>query len=389
MIHLRNSQIEQFNTVELKTIAPEILLIRKEKDLVDYLSSLKNKERLASHIAGELSNTILGDHIEHPLVLFRDGDFINIVKKKDRAEVRVSGSFKLDSFIDHLCDNNICGAELLSGIPGTVGAGISQNVAAYGQQLSTSLSSLKVLNLQTNTVESINPLSLRFGYRSSLLKDSVNYSPDRVILEATFYFDNDFIQSITYKDLLDHHRSMGRDPYDLKARRLSVIEVRNKKGMIVGGTNWVPCAGSFFLSPVVDEDRADLIVRSVRGSEFADSFLSWYKPDKNQTRLPAAIVLRAAGFLNGDRWGSVGLSPHHILALCSYGKETSGSDIYNLSNLIADKVKHLFDIDLQEEVRFLGSIEKINKDLFLKNNDFVPGLKEPEWVEDFTPRQTI
>lgn len=382
MIHLHNNQIDQFNTFEVKTCAPELLLISSEIEFVDYISNLKSSERKKINISGELSNTILGDTIEYPVILFRDGDHIDFVQKTNSTEVHVSGSFNLDRFIDYLCAHDISGLELLSGIPGTVGGGISQNAAAYGQQISDNLVLLKVLNLQTNSIETLTPRSLRFSYRDSILKNCPGYSPKTVILEATFEFKNKQIQPVTYKDLVDHHHKMGRDPNNLNDRRLSVLEVRTKKGMIVDGENWLPCAGSFYLSPTIDKDKAYHIIDLVRGSEFARGFFSWYKPDAHQTRLPAAIVLRAAGFLNGDKWGSIGLSPHHILALCSYGSDTTGSDVYNLSQIIKDKVKQLFNIDLKEEVRFLGNFDEMNQDNFLNNHDFIPGVEEPKWAKE-------
>jgi len=382
MINLHTYEIQCLNTFELTTSSPATLLISNHSELIEYISRLTKNERLNLHIAGELSNTILGNKLNHPLILFRDGDFVKIIYKLNTTEVTVSGSFKLDKLVDHLCASDISGLEFLSGIPGTVGGGISQNAAAYGQQISDNLYSLKVLNLLTNSIETIHPKYLRFKYRNSLLKDSPTYSPKIIILEATFIFQNDSIPPIIYKDLFNYHRSKRRELNDLSGRRSSVLEVRNKKGMTVGGTNWLPCAGSFFLSPIVDDTRAQHIVQSIRGSKFAGTFFSWYKPDANHTRIPAALVMRAAGFLNGDKWGSVGLSPHHILAICSHSKNTSGSDVRNLCKLIQNKVKQLFDIELQEEIRLLGSLEETDPDSFLKKNRFVSGIEEPKWVKD-------
>ncbi len=188
-------------------------------------------------------------------------------------------------------------------------------------------------------------------------------------------------QDADKKELSDKHFLQRRSSISLLERRSTVLEVRERKGMVVGGDNWLKCAGSFFMSPIVDSVTAARIAQKIRGKDFADSFFSWYKPDVNHIRLPAALVMRAAGFLNGDQWGTVGLSPHHILALCSLGSASSGSEIYALSRMIQTHVFEQYNVSLEPEVRFLGKIKKIEVDEFVRTNQFKPGKGEPEWAK--------
>lgn len=375
-------EIKTLNTLGLQPECEDLTLISDHKELAAYLSELTGLERENISIAGELSNTVLGERVDRPLVLFRDGSSCAIQRKKQSITVTVAGSYSFDSFVRLACDNNIAGLELLSGIPGTVGGAIAQNVAAYGQQISSSLQSIRAFDLKTNAAVTLNSSALNFSYRSSLLKQTSSYSPGLIILEATFEFSlNQEPTPLRYKELSEMHEAHGRSNRDLRERRRTVLEVRSRKGMVVGGDNWAPCVGSFYLSPIVDNETALRIAKKVRGSAFAESFFSWYQPDPGHTRLPAALVLRAAGFLNGDRWGTVGLSPYHILALCFLGPASSGSEIYALSKLIQSRVMDRFNISLEHEVRFLGAITKIEVDDFLKEKEFLPGKGEPEWAQ--------
>ncbi len=382
MKKISSNYIKSLNTLGLQPECVDLTLISDHEELADYLTRLTSHERDYFLIAGELSNTVLGERVDRPLVLFRDGSYVDIKRKTDSVTVTVSGSYRFDSLVSLLCENNISGMELLSGIPGTVGGAIAQNVAAYGQQISCNLKSIRAFDLKSNSTVTLNSSSLNFSYRTSLLKQTSSYSPGLIVLEATFEFSlNQDLDPLKYKELSEIHIFHGRSNRDLRERRATVLEVRNRKGMVAGGDNWLPCVGSFFLSPIVDNETAMRIAKKVRGSEFAESFFSWYKPDPNHTRLPAALVLRAAGFINGDQWGTVGLSPYHILALCFMGTASSGSEIFALSKLIQLRVMDQFNISLENEVRFLGDITKTEVDDFLKEKRFSPGKGEPEWAK--------
>ena len=378
-----------FNTFGLQAKSGDIKICCVEEELTDFLVNLTKQERMNVVIAGELSNTVLGENLNRPVVLFRDGTLLNIERKTSVTSVKVSGSFKFDSLVNILCKNDIQGMELLSGIPGTVGGAIAQNIAAYGQQISDNLRCVRVFDVMKNSIVELNSTSLNFSYRSSLLKQSHSYSPQYVILEAVFDFQlMKNLPPITYKELSDNHFLQGRSNNSLLERRTTVLEVRERKGMVVSGDNWLKCAGSFFMSPIVNSVTAARIAQKIRGNDFAESFFSWYKPDVNHTRLPAALVMRAAGFLNGDQWGTVGLSPHHILALCSFGSASSGSEIYALSRVIQAHVFEQYNVRLEPEVRFLGEISKIEVDEFVKTNEFKSGKGEPDWAKNLgLPRE--
>lgn len=382
MKKISSNFIRSLNTLGLRTECADLTLISDHVELTEYLAQLTSYERNNFLIAGELSNTVLGENVEHPLVLFRDGSYIDIQRTRNNVKITVSGSYKFDSFVSLLCENYISGMELLSGIPGTVGGAIAQNVAAYGQQISYNLISIRAFDLKKNSIITLSSSSLNFSYRTSLLKQTYSYSPSLIVLDATFKFSlTKDLDPLLYKEIVEMHKFHGRSSTDLIERRATVLEIRNRKGMIVDGDNWLPCVGSFFLSPIVDNETAKRIAKKVRGPEFAESFFSWYKPDENHTRLPSALVMRAAGFLNGDRWGAVGLSPYHILALCFLGPASSGSEILALSKLIQSKVKDKFNISLDIEARFLGEFNKLKTDDFLKEKQFIPGKEEPEWAK--------
>src|SRR5690606_1553191 len=100
-------------------------------------------------VAGELSNTIVGEVVDRPVVLFRDGEEMRIEERCGSLEITAAAGCGLDRLVDAACALGAPGIELLSGIPGTVGAAVVQNVAAYGQSLGEVVASVRALDLRT------------------------------------------------------------------------------------------------------------------------------------------------------------------------------------------------------------------------------------------------
>lgn len=362
------------NTLGLSSVIKELQLIACPDALVKSLQS-----RPAA-VVGELSNTLVGERIEEPLILFRDGEVCDITTDGTHHIVHVQGSCALDKLVMHLIAQGIAGLELLSGIPGTVGAGIVQNVGAYGAQISTYFDSVRVLNPNTGGQTVLKSQDLDFKYRSSRLKHAAE-ADKRIVLDVVFRIPlNAAASALAYDGLKAHHMATERDPANLDEIRQTVLDVRSTKGMVVNCAQWNPCAGSYFMSPAVDESTARNIAACIRGEDFADELLKWYKPDDKHVRIPAALVLRAAGFLNGDTWGKVGLSERHILAL-SAQKGASGSDVANLANHIRQAVKAKLGITLEQEILHLGEFDHLGVEEFLIKNPYTAGQGEPAWVQ--------
>ncbi|HEY6872149.1 MAG TPA: FAD-binding protein [Geobacteraceae bacterium] len=374
------AEIESRNTLGLRSRCADVRLVSDPEEMRDYLMGLGADARRRVDVAGELSNTVLGEELEAPLLLYRDGPVLDIARTGNATTVRAAGSCRFDALVELLCARGIPGLELLSGIPGTVGGAAVQNIAAYGQRFSDRFASARAVDLHSGSTVDLDVKAMDFSYRSSSLKRSGRYTPPMAILDVVLEFPREARpEPIAYRDIVARHAACGRAMDDIAARRKTVLEVREAKGLVVGGKNWLPCAGSFFVSPVVARETALRLARLVRGDAFADGFLSWYAPDAGATRFPAALVMRAGGFMNGDRWGAVGLSPHHILAICGYPGAT-GSDVVALGLLVRSRIRERFGIALEPEVRLLGRLAYKDIGTFTERNPFVPGSAEPAWA---------
>jgi UDP-N-acetylmuramate dehydrogenase len=78
-----------------------------------------------------------------------------------------------------------------------------------------------------------------------------------------------------------------------------------------------------------------------------------YPQADGRIKLSAAWLIERAGFSRGDRWGAVGLSSQHCLALvCHNGARAD--DVLMLAGHIRDRVEKLFGVRLIPEPVFLG-----------------------------------
>ncbi len=368
------------NTSEVASLSGDAVAVSAPQELAELVRLTDQSERRFLMVAGELSNTIVSEKFEGRLVIFRGGSLGDFeVRSGGDVLMEVEASCSLDAAVQASCSEGLAGIELLSGIPGTIGAAVAQNVAAYGQSISDVFVTAEALDMSTGEEVRLGPTELAFAYRRSSLKASGGFSPPLVILAVHLLLSRHAPEPLRYADLARWHRDRGRSEADLGARRQSVLELRSTKGMVVGGEGWVPCSGSFFVGPSVPPDSAKEIAESVRGPEFAERFLEWYRPDVAAVRLPAAIVLRAAGFMNGDRWGPVGLGARHILALCNLGG-ACGDQIVTVGAHIAGEVRRRLGIELIPEVRVLGEPVIAGWDEFSARYPFSPGSGEPEWA---------
>ena len=101
------------------------------------------------------------------------------------AAVRVAAGENWDQFVAHAVDREWGGVEMLSGIPGSVGATPIQNVGAYGSDVSQTITSVRTWDRHDRTQRTFPLVDCGFAYRSSRFKRE----PGRyLVLEVGFQF---------------------------------------------------------------------------------------------------------------------------------------------------------------------------------------------------------
>ncbi len=255
------------------------------------------------------------------------------------VEATVEAGESWDELVARAVREDWIGVEALSGIPGTVGAAPIQNVGAYGQEVSDTVSQVEVYDRVERRTRTLFASDCGFGYRTSVFKRD----PGRYVVGAvTFQFrSGDMGVPIRYAELA---RTMGAGLGERRPSRdvrEAVLALRARKGMVLDPDDrdtW--SAGSFFTNPFVAP--ADLPAGAPA-----------YPQSDGTVKTSAAWLIERAGFGKGYGNERVRLSSKHTLALTNRGSGST-ADIVALAVEIRDGVRERFGIVLLPEPVCVG-----------------------------------
>jgi UDP-N-acetylmuramate dehydrogenase len=308
-------------TLGLGGPAKRFVRVQSVVDLRDALASEPNVL-----VLGGGSNLVVGDGGFDGLVAHIAIRGIAV----DCDAVTVAAGESWDDFVAQMIAARRVGIECLSGIPGLVGATPMQNVGAYGQEVSDTITSVRAFDRERGELVTMTPAECGFGYRSSIFRGSVRW----VIVDVTFRLPRgEESAPVTYAEL---HKALGADRAPLQAVRDTVIALRRGKGMVLDpGDPESRSAGSFFTNPIVDPALAP------------PGAPHWPQPD-GRVKLSAGWLIEHAGFAKGYTVGRVGISKKHALALVNRGGATT-QELLALAREIQDGVRARLGVELTPE----------------------------------------
>lgn len=260
-----------------------------------------------------------------------------------------------DDLVAFAIQEKLWGLELMSAIPGSVGAAVVGNIAAYGQAVSHTLAWVEVLDTATAAIHRLQPSELGLDYRFSNFQTAA--FEHLIIIRAAFQLSNEPAQEVVYQAALDVASELQAELTSLEGRRSTILETRRRAGSLWDyrhPESYLHTAGSFFRNPITTPEKAELLMAQDETKRSAELLKKMnLVHGGNQMRVSAAHVLLAAGFERGQSWGPVRLHPDHILKIENTGGATA-QQIYEVTATIVETVKTRLDIDLIPEVRFLG-----------------------------------
>jgi UDP-N-acetylmuramate dehydrogenase len=255
----------------------------------------------------------------------------------DSARVTVAAGEPWDGVVARSVQEGLAGIECLSGIPGSTGATPIQNVGAYGQDVSMTVSSVRAYDRLEGSVVELSPASCGFGYRTSALKGTNRY----VVLAVSFELRrSQEAGPIRYAELA---RVVGDRP-SLAEVREAVLALRRRKGMVIDPADPDSVsAGSFFMNPILAAKDFAALGGDPPG---------WPEPD-GRVKISAAWLIERSGFGRGYGNGRVGVSRKHTLALVNRGG-ASTSELLALARELRDGVRETFGVELRPEPTLVG-----------------------------------
>ena len=345
-----NVRLAPLTTFKIGGNARFFIEAESTEDIIETVE-FAEKNNFDIFILGGGSNILIADEGFDGVVLQIATKGIDITGENGCYFVTAQAGEDWDEFVEFCVRRNLAGLECLSGIPGFVGGTPIQNVGAYGQEVSETITNVRVYDRKTKNILELSNEECGFEYRQSIF--NTTEKSRFIILAVTYKLEKDGMPKIIYADLQKFFR--GQNPA-LRDVREAVKKIRESKGMLVRQAGFdSQSAGSFFKNPVIsDEQFAEIenIARKLRliGE---DEKIPFYPAGENLKKIPAAWLIEKTGFAKGYTNGNAGLSSKHTLALTNRG-EAKAADILNLQKEIEIKIKNLFGIELKPEPNFIG-----------------------------------
>jgi UDP-N-acetylmuramate dehydrogenase len=344
-----NIPLGPFTTFYVGGPARYLIEARSESEVQEALAFAAQKH-LPLFVLGGGSNLVVADEGWPGLVLKIALKAIEFELEGENALFRARAGENWDDFVALAVERNCAGIECLSGIPGTVGGTPVQNVGAYGQEVSQTITAVRVLEIATGKVMVLSNEQCGFTYRASIFNN--HESGKYIVLQVRYRLKRNGAPTLAYADLQRFFAAEQRTP-GLKEVRHAVRQIRQSKAMLlVPGDEDCCSAGSFFKNPIVSAEEA-IRIENLAQQRTPSQILPRYPAEDGRVKLPAAWLVEQAGFHKGYSRGPVGISRKHSLAVVNRGG-AAAQDIMALKNEIEQKVFDVWGVRLQPEPVFVG-----------------------------------
>jgi UDP-N-acetylmuramate dehydrogenase len=347
---LHNIPLAPLTTFKVGGPARYFLEANSEEEVIEGVRYARDR-KLPLFVLGGGSNLVVADAGWPGLVIKIAIAGVNEIGGTQAArEFEVGAGVEWDSFVAQSVSANLAGVETLSGIPGTVGGTPVQNVGAYGQEVSETITSVRVLRLEDLDVRELSNGECGFSYRTSIFNSSERGK--YVVLKVRFALTKGGEPRLAYADLKKYFEKQltKNETPTLQEAREAVREIRRSKAMlIVPDDEDCRSAGSFFKNPIIDLRKFDEVVKEAKEAGTPPK----YPADGGKVKIPAAWLVERAGFTKGYTHGPVGISKKHSLAIINRGGATA-AEIIALKDAVQRGVKEKFGIALQPEPVFVG-----------------------------------
>jgi UDP-N-acetylmuramate dehydrogenase len=261
--------------------------------------SFAKENKLPAFVLGLGANILVSDNGFNGLIIRQKNETIFV---KDNI-VTAQAGVAIENLINTALAENLIGVEDFSGIPSSVGGALYINLHYFDAFIANFVKSAKVLDRETLKVQEVDSSWFNFNYDSSRLKTD----KDHVLLEA--HFDLKKVDDYT------KHEAIGKSKEIIRTRKYKYPSE--------------PSVGSIFQNLNTEEQKQyGLPTRSI------------------------AYLIDVCG-LKGTKVGDALLSHRHANMIINVG-DAKAEHVIELAQIIKDKVKERFGVDLRFEVQLVG-----------------------------------
>ena len=268
------------------------------------------EKKLDYFILGGGSNVLVSDKGFDGLVIKIKSENINV--NKEEQFIETEAGLNLATLVKEAAENGLSGLEWAAGIPGTIGGALRGNARAFGGDMASVVENVVALDTKDMQIKTFSNSQCEFSYWGSIFKKD----PNLIVVAAKIK-----MQAGNKEKIMQKNR-----------------EIINKR--ISSQPQGSPSAGSFFLNPVVDNEKLRKEFETDTGTKCQEN------------KIPAGWLIDQIG-LRGKKIGGAMISEKHGNFLVNAGGATA-EDVIMLSSLVKENIRQKFNIQLESEVRLVG-----------------------------------
>jgi UDP-N-acetylenolpyruvoylglucosamine reductase len=352
---LTGVRLADLTTLRLGGPAASGVVAGTEAELVDVVRDLDatGAELL---LVGGGSNLVVSDEgFPGTVVVVGSRGVTRVDAGGGEVDLTVSAGEPWDAVVHETVEDGFGALAALSGIPGLAGATPIQNVGAYGQEVSQTITQVRVYDRKTGEILDIPSEQCGFGYRTSRFRGADRF----VVLSVTFGLAVQVrSMPVRYAELAAALGVSPGDQVESSEARSAVIELRQRKGMVIDPADPdTRSVGSFFVNPVLEPGTMASVEAAARARYGPDTRVPSFEvagSGDGLVKVPAAWLIERAGFDKGYHPGDgAQISSKHTLALVNSGS-ASTAGLMALAREIRDGVRDTFGVSLAPEPVLVG-----------------------------------
>jgi len=336
MMIRENVPISSLTTMRLGGNARYVIEITDPQEIPDaYLFA--SEKGLPTYVIGGGSNIIGTDEGFDGVIILNKIVGIEQIDddlNDDETVIRAHSGTEFDEVCEFASKRGYTGIEALSLIPGSIGGAVMQNSGAYGQQLSDTLTEIKVYDTQEKKFTTLTNKDLNLSYRRSLLNTTARGR--YFVVSATIKLRKGEIEGELFESLQNYLNKKEIEERTPLTIRRAVIDIRSKK---LPDPDIQASAGSFFKNYTIDESQVDNLRKKypeIPIFKIGDT-----------TEIASGWLIEQCG-LKGQVLHGMKVSDKTALVLINESAR-SYADLANARQMIIDAVREKFGFTLTQE----------------------------------------
>lgn len=296
-------------------------LFFEAKNTEDFILALKTayKLKISFVVLGGGANVLISDDGFEGLVIKNRTDGVKLVGIKgtagrdgtgiNEALIWAASGTLMNRLARYTIDQSLEGLEFLLSVPGTVGGGLKINShyeVEKGEFIGNSLAVATIFDPKSGETRKVDQAYFQFGYDSSLIQET-----GEIVVDATFKIKR------------------SRDKGKLWQKATEDVKRRNEEQPV-----GIACSGCVFRN-ISHDDAMRLATPNITTS--------------------TGYIIESLG-LKGTRIGGAQISDRHANYILNIN-EASSKDVFDLINLVKEKAKNTYSLDLKEEIFFVGEFD--------------------------------